>query len=64
MFTIGHKESWDAYKYLQELAKWFLCWRLDVHETIHGMEEALMEENEGFFDQVGLLDIKENGNRL
>jgi len=28
------------------------------------MEEALMEENEGFFDQVGFLDIKENGNRL
>jgi hypothetical protein len=28
------------------------------------MEEALMEENESFFDQVGLLDIKENGNRL
>jgi hypothetical protein len=28
------------------------------------MEEALMEENEGLFDQVGLLDIKENGNRL
>jgi hypothetical protein len=25
------------------------------------MEEALMEENEGFFDQVGLLDIEENG---
>ncbi len=27
------------------------------------MEEALMEKNEGFFDQVGLLDIEKNGNR-
>lgn len=28
------------------------------------MEEAFMEENENLIDQVGLLDIKENGNRL
>jgi hypothetical protein len=28
------------------------------------MDEAFMEENEGFFDQVGLLDIEEKGNRL
>jgi hypothetical protein len=28
------------------------------------MEEAFMEENENLIDQVGLLDIEENGNRL
>jgi hypothetical protein len=28
------------------------------------MDKALMEENEGLIDQVGHLDIKENGNRL
>jgi hypothetical protein len=28
------------------------------------MEEAFMEENESLIDQVGLLDIEENGNRL
>jgi hypothetical protein len=28
------------------------------------MEEALMEENESLIDQVGLLNIEENDNRL
>jgi hypothetical protein len=28
------------------------------------MEEAFMEENESIIDQVGLLDVEENGNRL
>jgi hypothetical protein len=28
------------------------------------MEEALMEENKALIDQVGLLGIEENGNRL
>jgi len=28
------------------------------------MEEALMEENKGLIDQLGFLDIKENGNKL
>jgi hypothetical protein len=27
-------------------------------------EEALIEQNEGSIDQVGLLDIEENDNRL
>jgi hypothetical protein len=28
------------------------------------MEEAFMEENESLIDQLGLLNIEENGNRL
>ncbi len=28
------------------------------------MEEPFMEENDSLIDQVGLLDIEENGNRL
>jgi hypothetical protein len=28
------------------------------------MKKALMEENDGIIDQVGFLDIEENGNRL
>jgi hypothetical protein len=46
-------------------------WQNDAHvegltsmKQFMDMEEALMEENEGFFDQVGLLDIEENDNRL
>ncbi len=33
-------------------------------EQFMDTEEALMGQNEGLIDQVGLLDIRENGNRL
>jgi hypothetical protein len=33
-------------------------------EQFMDMEEALMEQNEGLIDQVGLLDIRENGTKL
>jgi len=33
-------------------------------EQFMDMKEAFMEQNEGFIDQVGLLDIRENFNRL
>ncbi len=46
-------------------------WLNDVHikglvsmKQFMNMEEALMEENKGLIDQLGFLDIKENGNKL
>ncbi len=46
-------------------------WLNDAHleglasmKQFMNMKEALMEEKKGLIDQVGFLDIEENGNRL
>jgi len=58
-------------KNLEMLISIYKNWPDDAHvedlasmKQFMDMDKALMEENEGLIDQVGHLDIKENGNRL
>ncbi len=62
---------WLGIKNLEMLISIYKNWPDDAHvedlasmKQFMDMDKALMEENEGLIDQVGHLDIKENGNRL
>ncbi len=62
---------WLGIKNLEMLISIYKNWPDDAHvedlasmKRFMDMDKALMEENEGLIDQVGHLDIKENGNRL
>jgi hypothetical protein len=65
------RHFWSGIENFETLINIYKTWPNDAHveglasmKQFKDMEEAFMEENESWIDQVEFFDIKENGNRL
>lgn len=57
MFSVGHGLSWDAYKHLEELARWCLGWEFGIHGAIHGNGRSHNERKWGANWQAWTFEI-------